>query len=38
MNHCWAGGDATGAGGAAACPSYADATQLQWDFFRKYAW
>jgi poly(3-hydroxybutyrate) depolymerase len=38
MDHCWAGGDATGAGGSNACPSYASATELAWTFFEKYAW
>jgi polyhydroxybutyrate depolymerase len=38
MDHCWAGGNASGAGGSNACPNWADATQLQWDFWKKYAW
>ena len=37
MDHCWAGGDVQGAAGN-ACPTYADATALEWGFFRKYAW
>jgi len=37
MGHCWAGGTVAGSGGN-ACPSYADATELQWTFFKKYAW
>jgi polyhydroxybutyrate depolymerase len=32
MGHCWAGGTASG------CTDYASATQLQWDFFKTYAW
>ncbi|MBA3398019.1 MAG: hypothetical protein H0T89_35670 [Deltaproteobacteria bacterium] len=36
MGHCWAGG-ASGAG-IYACPSYADATRLEWQFFKQYAW
>jgi poly(3-hydroxybutyrate) depolymerase len=35
MSHCWAGG---GGGGTFACSTYASATQLEWDFFKKYAW
>jgi polyhydroxybutyrate depolymerase len=35
MSHCWAGG---GGNGAFACSTYASATQLEWDFFKKYAW
>jgi polyhydroxybutyrate depolymerase len=40
MVHCWAGGSQGGdAGeGASACPTYASATQLEWSFFKKYAW
>jgi polyhydroxybutyrate depolymerase len=37
MNHCWAGGTAAGSGGN-ACPTYAGATQLEWTFFKTYAW
>jgi poly(3-hydroxybutyrate) depolymerase len=38
MGHCWAGGS-TGDGGAPfGCPTYASATQLEWDFFKKHAW
>jgi polyhydroxybutyrate depolymerase len=37
MDHCWAGGDPNGAGGN-ACPTYASATELQWNFFKKFAW
>ncbi|HEY3807682.1 MAG TPA: PHB depolymerase family esterase [Kofleriaceae bacterium] len=37
MDHCWAGGATAGAAGN-ACPTYANATQLEWDFFKKYAW
>jgi polyhydroxybutyrate depolymerase len=36
MSHGWAGGsDATS---AFACPTYASATQLEWAFWKKYAW
>lgn len=34
MGHCWAGGSGT----ANACPTYASATQLEWDFFKAHAW
>ena len=34
MAHCWAGGAVV----ANSCPSYASATELEWDFFKKYAW
>ena len=34
MGHMWAGGQGTGF----AAPTYANATQLEWDFFKKYAW
>lgn len=34
MGHCWAGGVA----GTFGCASYASATQLEWDFFKQYAW
>jgi polyhydroxybutyrate depolymerase len=34
MSHCWAGGVGT----SDACPTYATATELQWNFFKKYAW
>ncbi len=37
MNHCWAGGSSMGAAGN-ACPTYANATQLEWTFFKQYAW
>jgi polyhydroxybutyrate depolymerase len=37
MDHCWAGGISAGSGGN-ACPSYANATELQWNFFQHYAW
>jgi polyhydroxybutyrate depolymerase len=37
MDHCWAGGDTTGADGN-SCPTYASATQLEWSFFKQYAW
>ncbi len=35
MGHCWAGG-ATGS--IYACANYASATQLEWNFFKQYAW
>lgn len=35
MGHCWAGG--TG-GSIYACSGYASATQLEWAFFKQYAW
>jgi polyhydroxybutyrate depolymerase len=38
MDHCWAGGIASGQDAIYACPKYPSATQLQWDFFKKYAW
>ena len=34
MGHCWAGGTPSTFG----CPTYASATQLEWDFFKQYAW
>lgn len=36
--HCWAGGSTTGSGASFACSTYASATQLEWSFFKKYAW
>lgn len=36
MGHCWAGGAADA--GIYACPTYASATQLEWEFFKTYAW
>jgi polyhydroxybutyrate depolymerase len=33
MLHCWAGGT-----GTFGCPSYESATQLEWAFFKQYAW
>jgi len=38
MSHCWAGGSTAGSGSAYACSTYASATQLEWAFFKKYAW
>ncbi|HTB72520.1 MAG TPA: PHB depolymerase family esterase [Polyangiaceae bacterium] len=38
MVHCWAGGSTAGGGGMFSCPTYTSATQLEWDFFKKYAW
>jgi len=35
MGHCWAGGVT---GSIYACSGYASATQLEWDFFKQYAW
>jgi len=35
MGHCWAGGVAPS---IYACPTYEDATALEWAFFKKYAW
>jgi polyhydroxybutyrate depolymerase len=37
MDHCWAGGATAGAAGN-SCPTYASATQLEWSFFKQYAW
>jgi polyhydroxybutyrate depolymerase len=36
LGHAWAGGAADA--GAFSAPSYASATQLEWAFFKKYAW
>jgi polyhydroxybutyrate depolymerase len=36
MGHCWAGGPASA--GVFACPGYAGATQLEWDFWKQHAW
>jgi len=38
MAHCWAGGSSSGQGAAFGCPTWANATQLEWSFFKKYAW
>jgi polyhydroxybutyrate depolymerase len=35
MGHCWAGGDGPS---VYSCPSYANATQLEWKFFKDHAW
>lgn len=35
MGHCWAGGSQAPYG---CSPGYASATQLEWDFFKQYAW
>lgn len=35
MGHCWAGGEASA--GIYSCPAKASATQLEWDFFKQYA-
>ena len=37
MDHCWAGGATKGAGGN-SCPKWASATNLEWSFFKTYAW
>lgn len=34
MGHCWAGGSL----GTYGCPTYESATQLEWAFFKQYAW
>jgi polyhydroxybutyrate depolymerase len=36
MGHCWAGGPPSA--GVFACPAYAEATRLEWEFFKQYAW
>ncbi|MEO8702959.1 MAG: PHB depolymerase family esterase [Kofleriaceae bacterium] len=36
MGHCWAGGAASA--GIYSCPSNEKATQLEWQFFKQYAW
>jgi len=38
MDHCWAGGSTAGDAGVSACPTYPSATQLEWQFFKQYAW
>jgi poly(3-hydroxybutyrate) depolymerase len=38
MGHCWAGGSTSNGGAEYACPTYASATQLEWNFFKQYAW
>jgi poly(3-hydroxybutyrate) depolymerase len=38
MGHCWAGGSQSGQSSSFACPTYANATQLEWAFWKKYAW
>lgn len=38
MGHCWAGGGSAGGGATFACPGYASATQLEWEFFKQHAW
>jgi polyhydroxybutyrate depolymerase len=38
MAHCWAGGSTAGQGALSACPTYPSATELEWAFFKKYAW
>jgi poly(3-hydroxybutyrate) depolymerase len=35
MGHCWAGG---ASGSIYACAGYESATQLEWAFFKQYAW
>ncbi len=36
MGHCWAGGNA--GAGIYSCPLAASATQLEWEFWKQYAW
>jgi polyhydroxybutyrate depolymerase len=36
MGHCWAGGAASA--GIYSCPNNEKATQLEWQFFKQYAW
>jgi polyhydroxybutyrate depolymerase len=36
MGHCWAGGAASA--GIYSCPTYGDATAIEWQFFKQYAW
>lgn len=36
MGHCWAGGSEDA--GVFSCPGYQSATQLQWQFYKTYAW
>lgn len=36
MGHCWAGGAADG--GIFSCAAFASATELQWAFYKMYAW
>jgi poly(3-hydroxybutyrate) depolymerase len=38
MAHCWAGGSTGGQADGNSCPTYASATQLEWSFFKQYAW
>jgi polyhydroxybutyrate depolymerase len=38
MSHGWAGGSTAGMGASFAYPTYASATQLEWAFWKKYAW
>ena len=38
MGHCWAGGSTAGSGGTSLARRTPSATQLEWDFFKKYAW
>ena len=38
MGHVWAGGPAGNGLVAYGAPTYASATQLEWDFWKKYAW
>lgn len=35
MGHCWAGGKSSS---IFACGAYEDATRLEWEFFKQYAW
>lgn len=36
MSHCWAGGPQSA--GIYACPGYASATTLEWEFWKTHAW
>ena len=36
MGHCWAGGTKDSSGNG--CPGFASATELEWSFFKTYAW
>jgi poly(3-hydroxybutyrate) depolymerase len=38
MMHCYAGGSSDSSVSTFSCPTYASATDLQWSFFKKYAW
>jgi polyhydroxybutyrate depolymerase len=38
MGHCWAGGASDGSSWSNGCPEWASATELEWKFFKTYAW